>query len=60
MKHTLIVLSLLLLICGLVHAQALEYRVVFDLTSKDSMEQKSVMRWVKEIRAAHPTHNWKS
>jgi uncharacterized protein len=54
MKHTLSILSLLLLICGLVNAQALEYRVVFDLTSKDSMEQKSVMRWVKEIRATHP------
>ena len=54
MKHTLNVLCLLLLACGLVNAQAIQYRVVFDLTSKDSLEQKAVMRWVKEIRASHP------
>ncbi len=54
MKRSLNVLYLVLLACGLVNAQALQYRVVFDLTSKDSLEQKSVMRWVKEIRASHP------
>jgi intracellular sulfur oxidation DsrE/DsrF family protein len=54
MKRTLNVLYLALLACALVNAQALQYRVVFDLTSKDSLEQKLVMRWVKEISASHP------
>ena len=35
-------------------SQELPYRVVFDLTSKDSLDQRSVMRWVKEITAANP------
>jgi intracellular sulfur oxidation DsrE/DsrF family protein len=28
--------------------------LVFDLTSRDSLEQKAVMRWVNEITAANP------
>ncbi len=30
------------------------YRVVFDLTSRDSLDQRSVMRWIKEITSANP------
>jgi uncharacterized protein len=30
------------------------YKVVFDLTSKDSMAQKAVIRWVGEITNANP------
>jgi intracellular sulfur oxidation DsrE/DsrF family protein len=54
MKRTFSILCLLLLACGLVYAQAPQYRVVFDLTSKDSLDQQAVMRWVKEIRASNP------
>jgi intracellular sulfur oxidation DsrE/DsrF family protein len=32
-----------------------DYKVVFDLTSKDSLDQKAVMRWVNEIIKAEPT-----
>jgi hypothetical protein len=39
---------------GLLEAQDHPYRVVFDLTSRDSLEQKAVMRWVKEITTANP------
>ncbi len=35
-------------------AQDRPYRVVFDLTSRDGLEQKAVMRWVREISAANP------
>jgi hypothetical protein len=35
-------------------AQA-DYKVVFDLTSKDSLDQKAVIRWVNEITQAEPT-----
>lgn len=31
------------------------YRVVFDLTSRDSLEQKAVMRWIREVTTTSPT-----
>jgi intracellular sulfur oxidation DsrE/DsrF family protein len=34
---------------GLVQAQDHPYRVVFDLTSRDTLEQKAVLRWIKEV-----------
>ena len=54
MKRILFVLSLTLLSFGLVYAQDQSYRVVFDLTSRDSLDQKAVMRWVREISASNP------
>ncbi|MBI1808185.1 MAG: DsrE family protein [Ignavibacteria bacterium] len=54
MKHILFVSYLALLSFGLVRAQAQPYRVVFDLTSRDSLDQKAVMRWIKEVAAANP------
>jgi len=38
----------------LASAQDVPYRVVFDLTSRDSLDQKAVMRWVSEITKANP------
>ena len=32
-----------------------DYRVVFDLTSKDSNDQRAVIRWVNEVSKAEPT-----
>ena len=43
-----------LLALGLAQGQDKSYRVVFDLTSRDSLDQKAVMRWVGEISEAHP------
>ena len=54
MKRILSVLWLTVLSFGLVEAQGQSYRVVFDLTSRDSLDQKAVMRWVREIAAANP------
>lgn len=31
------------------------YRVVFDLTSRDSLDQKAMARWIKEVTTASPT-----
>lgn len=53
MKYVLFVL-LLLLGAGVVHAQPTPYKVVFDLTSKDSLDQKAVIRWIKEITSSNP------
>jgi len=65
MKRILFVLWLTLLSFGLarlspidfggrLYAQDQSYRVVFDLTSRDSLDQKAVMRWIREISAASP------
>src|SRR5258705_12236199 len=38
----------------MVNAQTTDYRVVFDVTSKDSMDHKAVIRWLNEITNPHP------
>jgi uncharacterized protein len=53
MKKKLMLAGLLLL-PFLIMAQAANYNVVFDLTSKDTTVQKSVVRWLTEISKAHP------
>jgi intracellular sulfur oxidation DsrE/DsrF family protein len=35
-------------------AQSRPYNVVFDLTSKDTVDHKAVIRWLKEISASDP------
>jgi intracellular sulfur oxidation DsrE/DsrF family protein len=30
------------------------YRVAFDLTSRDSLDQKAVLRWVREVSTSSP------
>lgn len=65
MKHILAFLSLMALgivvprlnpvnNSGVAFAQDAPYRVVFDLTSRDSLDQKAVMRWVHEVTSANP------
>jgi intracellular sulfur oxidation DsrE/DsrF family protein len=39
---------------GFVQAQDHPYRVVFDLTSRDTLEQKAVLRWLKEVSTSSP------
>ncbi|HEX7573020.1 MAG TPA: hypothetical protein VF514_07985 [Bacteroidota bacterium] len=54
MKRLLLFLCLALSAFVLVQAQDKSYRVVFDLTSRDTLDQKAVMRWVGEISASNP------
>lgn len=54
MKRILVVASLALLSLGFVQLKPQPYRVVFDLTSRDSLEQKAVLRWLKEVGTASP------
>jgi intracellular sulfur oxidation DsrE/DsrF family protein len=40
-----------------VHAQTSQpqpYKVVFDLTSSDPIDQQAVLRWINEVKAANP------
>ncbi len=48
MKKYIFSSCLLLILPVLIYAQS-NYKVVFDLTSKDSIDQKNIMRWLNEI-----------
>ncbi len=54
MRRTLFLGLFALLSPGLVHGQGHPYRVVFDLTSRDSLDQKAVLRWLREVGTASP------
>jgi intracellular sulfur oxidation DsrE/DsrF family protein len=54
MKKYMILSVLCLLMSDLLSAQTTPYNVVFDLTSKDSIDQKAVIRWLNEITESHP------
>ena len=53
MKKIQIVLGLLC--CSVVVvAQRADYKVVFDLTSRDTVDQKNMIRWLNEITESNP------
>src|SRR6476469_7301164 len=55
MKRVLFVAGVALLTVGFASRQAQHpYRVLFDLTSRDSLDQKAVVRWIREISTASP------
>jgi intracellular sulfur oxidation DsrE/DsrF family protein len=54
MKRVVIVACIAALSLGFAHRQAQPYRVAFDLTSRDSLDQKAVLRWIKETSTASP------
>jgi intracellular sulfur oxidation DsrE/DsrF family protein len=54
MKRILVVGFLALLCLGFVKANRYPYRVLFDLTSRDSLDQKAVLRWLREVHGSSP------
>src|SRR5205823_2536772 len=54
MRRLLFIGLLALLSPASVQAQRQPYRVVFDLTSRDTLEQKAVLRWLKEVGKSSP------
>lgn len=54
MKKQLFFSGLLLLVTAAGFSQAKDYRVVFDLTSKDTINQQSVIREIGLIKEANP------
>ena len=54
MRRILVVGLFAMLSLGLVQAQRQPYRVVFDLTSRDTLEQKAVLRWIREVGTSSP------
>ena len=54
MKRLLFISCVALLAPGAIRSQPQPYRVAFDLTSRDTLDQKAVLRWLKEVSASHP------
>jgi uncharacterized protein len=55
MKRILAVAVLALLSFGFVQSQQQQpYRVVFDLTSRDTLDQRAVLRWLREVGTSSP------
>ena len=54
MKRLLFVACVAVLGLGLVRGSPQPYRVAFDLTSRDTLDQKAVLRWIQEIGTANP------
>jgi len=54
MKRIFLIGLVALLGPAVVHSQSMPYRVVFDLTSRDTLEQKAVLRWLREVGASSP------
>ncbi len=54
MKRIAVVVLLALASAGFARAKEEPYRVIFDLTSRDTLDQKAVLRWIKETSSAHP------
>src|ERR1700719_3680842 len=54
MRRTLLVALFAVLSLGFVRAERQPYRVVFDLTSRDSLEQRAVLRWLREVGTSSP------
>jgi intracellular sulfur oxidation DsrE/DsrF family protein len=54
MKKTVFITTLVLLATHLLVAQTTDYKVVFDVTSKDTNDHKAVIRWLDEISKSSP------
>jgi uncharacterized protein len=54
MKKYLLIAGTLFSLPLVAPAQKPDYKVVFDLTSKDSLDHKSVMRWLNEVSKSNP------
>ena len=54
MKRILFLALLATFSVGFVRAKPQPYRVAFDLTSRDTLEQKAVLRWLNEVGTSSP------
>ena len=54
MKRGLIIAAVALSSVAFMKRPPQPYRVVFDLTSRDSLDQKAVVRWINEVTTSSP------
>lgn len=57
MNRLILVSCLAVASFGFAHRAPEPYRLVFDLTSRDSLDQKAVLRWIRETSSVHPDLN---
>ena len=54
MKYIILSIVFMLSLCNCSIAQKAPYKVVFDVTSKDTVVHQMVIRWINEIEASNP------
>ena len=54
MKKIILLTAFMLSLCNYLMAQKAPYKVVFDVTSKDSVVHQMVIRWIREIETTNP------
>jgi uncharacterized protein len=54
MRRLLLIAVIGLVSVGFMQSQTHPYRVVFDLTSRDTLDQKAVLRWIREVSTSSP------
>jgi hypothetical protein len=54
MKRLVLVVALIAISVGFTNRRAQPYRVAFDLTSRDSVDQAAVLRWIREVGGSSP------
>src|SRR2546423_3480458 len=54
MRRIFFIGMMVLLSPVIVQAQRQPYRVVFDLTSRDTLDQRAVLRWLREVGTSSP------
>src|SRR5829696_4306129 len=54
MKIALLLTSVVLFSLGFTHRKAEPYRVAFDLTSRDSVDQAATLRRIREVSTTSP------
>ncbi len=54
MKKNVLILMLCIVWCNMISAQKAPYRVVFDVTSADTIVHQMVIRWINEIQSSNP------
>ena len=54
MKRNFFFAMLMIFNMQIIQAQTTDYKVVFDLTSKDSLDHKAVVHWLNEVTTLSP------
>ena len=55
MKRLVLIALLAAVTVGFTQTREQPYRVVFDLTSRDTLDQKAVLRWLREVSRTDST-----
>ena len=54
MKQYFLICLFIFMACGRINSQVKDYKIVFDITTKDTNVHKAVIRWCNEILNGYP------